>query len=119
MDSSQTIKQSVASLSTLIYEQHALQNITTRVQDDVAKLQQEIEKLELEKRWCFNESGIRIIPTPHEEALRISQSTAENPDSENEVILALKQKKTSLQMEVSELEETLKQAQQQSSVKMT
>ncbi|XP_067681287.1 uncharacterized protein [Haliotis asinina] len=119
MDSPQTIKRSVASLSTLIYEQHAIQNITAKVQDDVTKLQQEIEKLELEKKWCFNESGIRIIPTPQEEALRISQSTAENPESENEVILALKQKKTSLQMEVAELEETLKQAQHQSSVQLT
>ncbi|CAL1534609.1 unnamed protein product [Lymnaea stagnalis] len=67
-------------------------------------LEQEVELLKLEKKWCFDAEGKRKIPTAEQQALKICQELVLYPHLTEDVVKALRMKHIDLQTNLSELQ---------------
>ncbi|GFR57909.1 hypothetical protein ElyMa_003467900, partial [Elysia marginata] len=65
----------------------------------------EVERLQLEKTWCYDVKGNRTTPTAEEHAAEISQKLAEYPHLVEDTVKALRQKKMDLQSDLQKLQQ--------------
>ncbi|XP_059157521.1 uncharacterized protein LOC131941925 [Physella acuta] len=71
---------------------------------EISAVEKEVNVLRLEKQWCFDEKGNRIIPTAEQQALDISQKLVSHPHLVEDVVKALRMKRIDLQSNLTELQ---------------
>uniref|UniRef100_A0A2C9KUV1 Uncharacterized protein n=1 Tax=Biomphalaria glabrata TaxID=6526 RepID=A0A2C9KUV1_BIOGL len=69
----------------------------------IGLLKKEINLLNLERKWCFDDDGNRITQSCEDQALEISIKLAEFPHLTEDVVKALRKKHTDLVTNLSEL----------------
>ncbi|CAG5124136.1 unnamed protein product, partial [Candidula unifasciata] len=64
----------------------------------------ELVKLKLEKQWCFDSQGHRIVPTVEETAVNVCQELVLYPNCLEDTVKALRMQRIDLQCHLKDLE---------------
>ncbi|KAH9519560.1 hypothetical protein Btru_003011 [Bulinus truncatus] len=74
------------------------------ISSQVYILKKEVSLSSLERKWCFDENGKRIVPSCEDQALEISKKLVLYPHLTEDVVKALRKKCTDLENNLSELQ---------------
>ncbi|BFZ26182.1 hypothetical protein BsWGS_29221 [Bradybaena similaris] len=74
------------------------------VNSDISKLELEMMKLNLEKQWCFDGEGHRIVATVEETAMSVCQELVSYPHCVEDTVKALRMKRIDLQCRLKDVE---------------
>ncbi|XP_041352354.1 uncharacterized protein LOC121370888 [Gigantopelta aegis] len=100
-------KKALITQATLQYKLECKNITEQKLHKEVDMLKMETDRLELERKWCYDPKGERIRPLPQVEAARIAEDITQHPELEEGVLESLRDTRISLQIKTVGLQREL------------